>query len=111
MRFRLADSIYVYGIYVKPFFDTQQTWVGATGTGITRNGLDTIPVRNYGIEPRNLDYYDYDPIQKWYQTMVQRVLKTFPKNLRNVKYGYSWDILNYHAHTIQLAMRRYIAKK
>lgn len=111
MRFRLANSIYVYGIDKKVHFDDQVLWVGCYGLGWTYRGFNTIPVRNYGIEPRGMNYEDYDPRHAWYQDEIERVLNTFPKKQRNVKYSYAWDILNYHAHTIQLAIKRFIAKK
>jgi len=111
MRFRLANSIYVYGIDKKEHFDNQTTWVGSFGAEKTYLGHNTIPIRNYGIEPRDFNYEEYDPLHPWYQVMILRVLMTFPEKERNVKYGYSWDILNYHAHTIQLAIKRFINKK
>lgn len=111
MRFRLANSIYVYGIDKKKHFDEQVLWVGCYGLGWTYRGFNTIPVRNYGIEPRDWSYEEYDPRHAWYQSEIQRVLKKFPKKQRSVKYCYAWDILNYHAHTIQIAIKRFIAKK
>jgi len=111
MRFRLANSIYVYGIEKKAHFDDQVSYVGCYGASKTSTDRNLIPVRNYGIEPRNWDYEEYDPRHPWYQAEIHRILKTFPKKQRNVKYCYAWDILNWHAHTIQMFMKRFLAER
>ena len=108
MRFRMANSIYVYGIAKKTHFANQSVYVGGYGVGKTHSGRDTIPVRNYGIEPRDWQYEEYDPRHEWYQLQIQRFLQKFPKKQRRHRYGLSWDLLNFHAHTIQRAFRRFV---
>ena len=106
MRFRSERSVYVYGISTKPHFDRQVKWVGSFGKTATISGKDVIPVRNYGIQPRTLNY-EYDPRSKWCNRMEKRVTRKLPKSAQ----CNAWDLMNYHAHTIQLALRRNLANK
>lgn len=99
-RFRFQKTIYVYGIKPNPLFEREVTQVVPN---------KNIIVRNYGALPTHWTFQEYHPLADWYFEMTNRVVSKIRPGQRFDTVA--WDILNYHAHTIQLAFKRYNAAK